>query len=79
VAPQVTQAGTGKVTEPRAISSVTSRPTAGGAPVTRASLSAASAWARLRSIAGLAAAASTAARTSEAGNDTPAAVTWAMT
>jgi hypothetical protein len=79
VALQATQAGTGKVVEPRAINSVTSRPIAGGAPVIRAWRSAASARARLRSIAGLTATASTAALTSEAGNDVPAAVTWAIT
>ncbi|KLL12437.1 hypothetical protein BL254_23810 [Protofrankia sp. BMG5.30] len=48
--PQTEHAGAGRA-EPRAISSVTSRPTAGGAPVDSAAGPAASASARLRSAA----------------------------
>jgi len=57
-----------KVTEPRAISSVTSRPINGGAPRDNAPGSASSAAARLRSTAGPLTTASTAAAASGAGS-----------
>jgi hypothetical protein len=79
VQPQTTHLGAFTVVEPRAISSVTSRPIAGGAPTVSASGSASSAVARLRHTAGLVATAATAAATSAADSDVSMAVIWEMT
>jgi len=72
-------AGSAKVTEPRAISSMTSRPIAGGAPCASARESAASAADTSRSACGLVITASMAAATTVTGKDPSAAATWAAT
>jgi len=78
VRPQITQAGT-LSTDQRAISSLTRRPTNGGAPAASAPGSLATAVARLRSAAGPAAAASTAAAITSRGSDPSTAATRVTT
>lgn len=78
VRPHTTQVGVDKVVAPRAINSVTRRPTTGGAPWANASGSDFSAAARLRHTAWLVATASTAAETSCVDSDVPAAATLPM-
>ncbi|HMH94771.1 MAG TPA: hypothetical protein VK586_27265 [Streptosporangiaceae bacterium] len=77
--PQRPHDGSAKVAEPRAISSVTSRPTAGGAPCASARESEASAADTSRSACGLVITASIAAATTVTGKDPSAAATWAAT